>query len=230
MTSISTDSLLKGIGCNMVGSLPRQFFPEECLIELSNRALSDFKTVSLLLGALKTHADLIHPEILLKFLQRCNKSAQTNVLGALIFKLDDRRFQKIINYCKDQKHIHKNENPAKELVLAAKIGQSKYDSHFSKFGIEISELPLPDPKKISSLERLTKSNTYFKNRILFGCNWRADVISCIQLGSTNPSQVKDRLHCSYETAHRIFNDYSVFKSVFSDRIESELVSAGGSNA
>lgn len=209
MTLDSIDSLLKGIGCNMVEKAPKNLFPEECLLEITTLLLKDPKALKLCVGALIQHRNLIHPEMLSKLIDY--KEADLNVLGALLTKLNDRRFTKIIIHCK--KAQFKSEKPSKILKLSAQIGQSILDPDFKMFGIEISKFDDIDLKKITSLDRLTKGNIYFKNRLLFGCNWRADIISCIQMGLKNPSQIKRRLNCSYETAHRVFSDYSKFREV-----------------
>lgn len=208
MISASTDELLKGIGCNMTTKTLKGVYPEECLTYLSKIAIQDFKTLTLMNTALQKHKGLFHPEILLKYLYK--KNVDLNVIGALLNKTRDRRYLKVISFCKN--HAQPSEIPKQILSLSARIGQSKFDQDFKKFGIELSELPLGDERKIMSTQRLIRNNTVFKNRVLFGCNWRADIISCIEFGFANPSQIKKRLNCSYETAHRVFNDYVLYKT------------------
>jgi hypothetical protein len=207
MTLVSTDALLKGIGCNMTDRTPAKLFPEECLAELSKRVLEDFKALVLMNAAIQNHKDLIHPEMLLKYLQEGD--ADLNVIGALLSKTQDRRFAKVIEFCRasGQEPVQ----PSRILSLAARIGQSAFDADFKSFGIKIAELPSGDERKITSPARLLRGSLFFKNRVLFGCNWRADIISCMSLGFANPSEIKKRLHCSYETAHRVFNDYTLFQ-------------------
>ncbi len=209
MTSVTTDSLLKGIGCNMLAQAPKTFFPEECLVELSNLILTDPKTLVLAIGAIERHADIFHPEFLLKIL----KSAQgdANVIGSLMLKTKDRRFLKVIQYCHELKY--KSANPSKTLTFAAQIGQTPADSEFAEFGLKISEMNTVDEKKITKKEQWAKNNIFIHNRILFGCNWRADIISSIQIGGQNPTEIKNRLKCSYETAHRVFNDYALIQKI-----------------
>jgi hypothetical protein len=209
LTSSLIDSLLKGIGCNMAEKAPNNMFPEECLVKLTPLLLNDLKALKLCIGALSEHSNLIHPEMLFKFIN--DKEHDLNVLGALLTKLQDRRFSKIINHCK--KAHYKSAKPSKVLQLSAKIGQANFDPVFKSFSIKISEVDAIDTKKIATVEKLTKGNIYFKNRLLFGCNWRADIISCIQNGLTNPSEIKKRLNCSYETAHRVFSDYTQFTKI-----------------
>ncbi|MBC7540193.1 MAG: hypothetical protein H7281_15315 [Bacteriovorax sp.] len=61
-------------------------------------------------------------------------------------------------------------------------------------------------------KELVKFNLQFKNRLIYGANWRADIITAIQLGIENPSKIKELLGCSYEPANRIFKQYSMAMS------------------
>jgi len=209
MISVTTDSLLKGIGCNMLAKASKSLFPEECLVELSKLVLNDPKTLVLVIGAIERHADLFHPEFLMKIL----KSAQgdPNVIGSLLLKTKDRRFLKVIQYCHELKY--KSAKPSKILTFAAKIGQTPVDSDFAEFDLKISEMNKMDDKKITKKELWAQNNIFIHNRILFGCNWRADIISAIEIGGKNPTEVKNRLKCSYETAHRVFNDYRLIQEI-----------------
>ncbi len=54
---------------------------------------------------------------------------------------------------------------------------------------------------------LVKYNLQFKNRLIYGANWRADIITAIQMGIENPSKIKDLIGCSYEPANRIYKQY-----------------------
>lgn len=84
MISVTIDSLLRGIGCNVIAPPPKELFPEECLIHLSQEVLKDPKVLVLVMTAFKTHKDLFHPEILLKFIKV--SECETNVIGALLAK------------------------------------------------------------------------------------------------------------------------------------------------
>lgn len=209
MISVTIDSLLKGLGCNMLAKAPKTLFPEECLVELSKLILSDTKTLVLAIGAMERHADIFHPEFLLKILK--SVQGDPNVIGSLLLKTKDRRFLKVIQYCHELKY--KSAKPSKTLTFAAKIGQTPADSDFAEFDLKISEMNKVDEKKITKRELWAQNNLFIHNRILFGCNWRADIISAIEIGAENPTEVKNRLKCSYETAHRVFNDYRLIQEI-----------------
>lgn len=209
MTSVTVDSLLKGIGCNMMAKAPKNMFPEECLADLSLHLLQDSKALVLAIGAVKAHASVLHPEFLLKTFR--NRQCDFNVIGALLAKTQDRRFQKVIEFCREQKFV--SPKPTKMLSFALKIGQSSADVEFKSFGIQISHMDPVDLKKITTIEVFLKNNVYIYNRLLFGCNWRADIISVIERGLDSPTAIKNRLQCSYETAHRVFNEYTLVEAI-----------------
>jgi hypothetical protein len=209
VTSVTTDSLLKGIGCNMQAKAPKTLFPEECFVELSKMVLTDPKALVLVAGAVERNADVFHPELLLKILK--SAKGDLNVIGSLLQKTKDRRFLKVIQYCQELKY--ESAKPSKTLTFAAQIGQVPVDSDFIEFGIKISEMNKVDEKKITKRDLWAQNNLFIHNRILFGCNWRADIISAIEIGSNNPTEVKNRLKCSYETAHRVFNDYRLIQRI-----------------
>lgn len=189
----------------MMAKAPKDMFPEECLAELSLHLLQDPKALVLAVGAVKAHAPLFHPEFLLKKIR--NRKCDFNVIGALLSKTQDRRFQKVIEFCRAQNFV--SEKPAKMLSFALKIGQSSADVEFGSFGIQTSQMDPVNVKKITTIELFLKNNVYIHNRLLFGCNWRADIISVIDMGLDSPTAVKNRLQCSYETAHRVFSEYAL---------------------
>ncbi len=64
-------------------------------------------------------------------------------------------------------------------------------------------------KDVLPSEILLKTNKQFKNRLLFGANWRADIITAIEWGMENPNRIAKLLGCSYEPANRVFREYKL---------------------
>ena len=62
---------------------------------------------------------------------------------------------------------------------------------------------------VMTVEELTKANQQYRNRLLFGASWRADIITAIQQGAETATEVKKRVGCSYEPAHRIRREYLI---------------------
>lgn len=144
-TKVSVDSLLKGIGCNMMAEAPKDLSPEECLVELSPFLLQDSKALVLAIGAVIAHALAFNPDGIMKAMQV--RKCDFNVIGALLSKGGEERFRQVIDFCRGQKFI--SATPAKSLTLALKIGQTEADQEFHSFGIDISQLGPVDEKKIA---------------------------------------------------------------------------------
>lgn len=143
--NVSVDSLLKGIGCNMMAEVPKDLSPEECLVELSCHLLQDTKALVLAIGAVTAHADVFSPEAILRAMR--SRKCDFNVIGALMIKANAGRFQKVIDFCREQKFV--SATPAKTLRLALEIGQAGLDQEFQSFGISISKFDPVDEKKIA---------------------------------------------------------------------------------
>lgn len=62
-------------------------------------------------------------------------------------------------------------------------------------------------ESVMTPHELVKQSLQFRNRLMYGANWRADIITAIQMGIENPSQIKELIGCSYEPANRIFKQY-----------------------
>ncbi len=56
-------------------------------------------------------------------------------------------------------------------------------------------------------EMLARINNQYKNRLLYGANRRADIITAIEFGMKSPYEISKKLNCSYDPAHRIFKEY-----------------------
>jgi hypothetical protein len=66
-------------------------------------------------------------------------------------------------------------------------------------------------KDISSPQSLCKENLQYKNRLLIGSNWRADIITAIQKGYKNPYRISKVTGCSYPSAFYTFKDYEIIQ-------------------
>lgn len=60
---------------------------------------------------------------------------------------------------------------------------------------------------VFSVAKLIKENRQYKNRFLIGANWRSDIVTAIQKGIDNPSQISKYVGCSYPSAFSVFKDY-----------------------
>lgn len=59
---------------------------------------------------------------------------------------------------------------------------------------------------------LLKYNRQYRNRFLYGANWRSDIILAIESGFETPYRISKVLGCSYHPAHRIFREYTMARN------------------
>lgn len=64
-------------------------------------------------------------------------------------------------------------------------------------------------RDVLSVKELISRNTQYKNRFIYGSNWRADIITAIDKGFDNPYQIAKVLGCSYPSALKISKDYKM---------------------
>ncbi len=57
--------------------------------------------------------------------------------------------------------------------------------------------------------QLAKVNLHYRNKLIYGANWRADIITAIQAGASNAFQASKISSASYEPAHRTFQDLKI---------------------
>jgi predicted transcriptional regulator len=65
---------------------------------------------------------------------------------------------------------------------------------------------IPNNKWTLTRKSVAAINVQYRNRLLYGADWRADVITAIQMGATRPATIVKWIGISYEPAHRIFED------------------------
>lgn len=64
---------------------------------------------------------------------------------------------------------------------------------------------------IFSVDELVKANRQYRNRYIFGANWRAEIITSIQNGAQNPNQVSKLLGIARSRVGIVFKEYSLIK-------------------
>ena len=62
---------------------------------------------------------------------------------------------------------------------------------------------------ILTIEELARMNRQYRNRLLYGASWRADIITAIEEGAATASAIVRQTGCSYEPAHRIRKEYLI---------------------
>ena len=106
------------------------------------------------------------------------------------------RHQAILRYVKHKVKKGRKVETTEHIALPVAIGQCPPEPSFAKFGI-IVPLIIDLSSKILDTRLLVKTNVWMRNRIFFGCNWRADIYTA--------------LGCGNETALRIRKNFALFE-------------------
>lgn len=180
---------------------------EETLIRAAYEARGDFRVLSILLTWVTVHADYVIVEKFAKKRHTFEKIQGVNrvldFMAAQAVVSGSHKWKKILRTSPKRPEI-----PVDPELLGSSIQYQGADEELKQYGILI-------PKKLLRIRaddvlaptELSKVNAQYKNRLLYGASWRADIITAIESGVKNPNQISRLLGCSYEPAYRVFRDY-----------------------
>lgn len=186
---------------------------EETLILASYEATKDYRLLSLILSWVSVHGDYIIVEKLFKKLKNFEKYRGNNHAMNMV------AVQAVLSgFLKWKKWITTSKNKPIYLfndeTLKSSIEYQGINDDFSKFGILIPKKLLRIRESdIFTIEELAQNNIQYRNRLIYGSSWRADIIAAIEFGFKNPSVIAKTIGCSYGPSHRIFNEYSLVKNL-----------------
>ncbi|MBK7962773.1 MAG: hypothetical protein IPK04_17205 [Bdellovibrionales bacterium] len=209
MSNLTLDQKLNYIGVQI--SIPQKvIFPNHQWIDIENtlheatmEVAQDSRLFSLLCSWVSVHGDYVIIEKLMK-LQKKKNSPWLSALAVFALNMGFHQWKSLIK---------KQQGPlalvSTDLALSS-ISIKGEEPNFKRNGflvpkgmIRIRSLDTQTP------ERLVKKNLQYRNRLLFGASWRADIVTAIEMGMKTPYQIAKTLGCSYEPAHRIFKEYSL---------------------
>lgn len=201
-------SELIGIGIFMSGKRPnfkkRPLTPEKVLLEASKAAISNRLILNLIYTWVHTNSEILYADAFRAAFKEEENHLAKIFVSAILASLNDDRFDKLISHVEVAKDNEKS-LLGKDLFFAAEIGQTEFDKYFLNYGLKISQLKKESEKKFLPLEHVINDNPFIRCRLLFGTGVRADVAALLMLGLKNPSEIRDVLNCSYESAHRNVN-------------------------
>lgn len=185
---------------------------EETLIEAARTVPKDSKLFSLLCSWVLVHGDYVIVE---KLFKKTNRLEPQDPAKAWVMALAV--FAKSGGFHNWGRWAKKLREPVyafeRELTLSA-IARKGALKEFAKFGIHVPEgsLRIREDDALTPRE-LASENRQYRNRLLYGACWRADIVTAIEDGAKTPFEISKKLGCSYEPAHRIFREYHL---VFGD--------------
>jgi hypothetical protein len=182
---------------------------EETLIRAAYEAREDFRVLSVLMSWIRVHADYVIVEKLEKKRRVFEKHRGVNrvldLMAAQAMISGSHKWKKLLRTSSKRPQI-----PLDPELLESSIRYQGPDEQLKKHGILV-------PKKLLRIREedvlrpaeLAQVNVQYRNRLLYGASWRADIVTAIDAGVKNANQISRLLGCSYEPAYRVFRDYRV---------------------
>ena len=207
MNNLSLDQKLIYIGVQLTGVQKIKHSDwidiEKTLYEATIEIPQDSRLFSLLCSWVSVHGDYVIIEKLMK-LQKKKNSPWLVALAIYAFNMGFHQWKRLIKKQKGPLSLISN-----DLALSS-INLKGEEPNFRKNGflVPVGSFRVRT-SDVQSVERLVKKNPQYRNRLLFGSAWRADIITAIEVGMKTPYQIAKTLECSYEPAHRIFKEYAL---------------------
>jgi hypothetical protein len=182
---------------------------EETLIRAAYEARVDFRILSILLTWITVHADYVIVEKFAKkrlaFEKPLGMNRVLDLMAAQAVASGSHKWKKLLRTSPRRPEI-----PVDPELLEASIQYQGADEQLKKHGILVPKklLRIREEDVLTSTE-LSRLNSQYRNRLLYGASWRADIIAAIEAGVKNANQISRLLGCSYEPAYRVFRDYRV---------------------
>jgi hypothetical protein len=207
MNNLTLDQKLVSIGFQLVAPKRRHSIEwidiETTIHEASLEVVNDSRLFSLLCSWVAKHGDYVIIEKLMK-LQKKENAPWLVAVAICAGNLGFHQWKRLITKQKGPLALVDAELAASSIVLKGE------EPHFRKNGFLIPKGSV----RIRSMDaltadRLVKTNPQYRNRLIFGACWRADIITAIEMGLKNPYGIAKLLGCSYEPANRIFKEYSL---------------------
>jgi hypothetical protein len=209
MSNLSLDQKLAYIGVQIVTPnrpLSKIWIDiEKTLHEATLEVSSDTRLFSLLCSWVSVRGDYTIIEKLMK-LQKKRNSPWLVGLAICASNLGFHQWKRLIKKQKAELFLVDH-----GLAVSA-IAVKGEESNFRKYGFLMPKgVMRVRASDAQTPKRLVTKNPQYRNRLLFGACWRADIITAIKMGMKTPYEISKTLGCSYEPAHRIFKEYLLAK-------------------
>ena len=166
----------------------------------------DQRLLSLLLSWVSIHGSSVIIEKLTKILRRKQTAGEVVQFAALIARFAERagfkRWKILADFA------------PKNLVIVgpAQLAQSLVDLRGEESWSENSGFIVPkgaasvDAKWVLARDSLARINRQYRNRLIYGGQWRADIVTATERGAKTPMQASKMCGASYEPCHRVMSE------------------------
>lgn len=213
MTS-SLDARLQAIGIRLASS--RKLSPpkaeadiERTILAAVNELPQDLRLASLLFTWVKVHGEYVITEKLAKLVKSGTVEHRDWLSALAAFAVHNKyhKWSKLI--VRRRKPVHLLPLEMSELPIRMRGAEPWLESQ--GILLPVGSLRIREDDVFGPSE-LARKNRQYRNRYLYGPSWRADIITAIEAGCTTPTEIKERVGCSYEPAHRVFREYHLARS------------------
>ena len=185
---------------------------ERTIVEACYYVDEDGRLLSLLFSWLKIHGSHIIPDKLFKEYAQMKKylgdTLWFSAICAYMASIKDPRFKKGIQISK-KVHHYMNQDQASLIKMKGAVPFLK------AIGILVSESSLRIRQtSILSSDELVRLNRQYRNRYLFGANWRSEIITAIQNGANTPISIAKELGIARSGVGKVFKEYTTVKAFY----------------
>ena len=186
---------------------------EETIIRACYEVENDPKVLSYLFSWLIIHHNYILTEKFLKVYKQVSlvmgESPYFIAVCAYCFNLGDHRFKKMCNKLNKPFYMGQGSEKSKKDFIKLK-GAISYLQKLNIF-VPTTYIRIRRGDALPP-DRLAVDNLQYRNRLLYGANWRADIITAIESTeelSSNPYQISKKIGCSYPSVLRVYKEYEI---------------------
>jgi len=206
-------SRLAAIGFRLAGAgapAPRRGPAEDierALLDAAAPARSDGRLLSLLFSWVHVHAERVNVDRLRGMVRASGDADARLVVSALAAYAASQgrhRWKKLISAPSGPAHLSASAAaPSAVELKGAEPWLAAHNILAARGSLRIR------PADVLSVKELAGANRQYRNRLLFGASWRADIVTAIEEGAATAAEIRSRVGCSYEPAHRVRREYLI---------------------
>jgi hypothetical protein len=180
---------------------------EKTIIEALYQIDSDSRLLSLIFSWAKIHGNHLIADKLIKNYQNqeiyFDHCPWFSAFAAYMVSLKNHKFKKAV-----KKFDQKIWIGGRKTITAIKMdGAVEY---LKEINIMVSKKHLRiRTEDVFTVEELIKANPQYRNRFIYGANWRSEIIYAIERGLKNPYQISKELNIGYSRVWAVFNEYQL---------------------
>ncbi len=182
----------------------------EAAIEITKRDGSGFWLLSPVLSWIKEHGTSVIIEKLIKIAKARAKSAREDVSALSLFgsfadSCGHKRWHKLQVFAPARKKQPRTLGHDDLAISLVHIRGEEPWAKGSGFLVPKGSTEI-NSKWILSRESLAKLNRQYRNRLIYGAQWRADIVTAIENGAKTPTEASRMSGASYEPCHRVMRE------------------------